>query len=258
MPAQLTNNQDELKQYIKFIESLPKAYQRAVAGFLNSLAFEGLKEIRKSINNEMVVRTPALLKRATRVDMAKKNAPLQQQQSRMGSIITPRHDGWEHVQRGSSTRMTVFTEEGRGGAFSGKAKPAAKAVPSRHTQPRDYRLKGSGEDRMSLYLQRIASDKQRRRKPFFLPRRFKSMQKGIYKFKGGRVGTYRSNTGKRKGTLTGASIVKLSQPGEQFTPRKIDWMGKALRRTVATPNLVRFRKESLDREVKKEFKKRFG
>jgi hypothetical protein len=262
MPDQFQVTKSNLPELIKFYQKAPKAFKRVSAAVLNSMAFSTRTETIKIMPKLMEIRSPNLLRKMMRVEQAKKTSEIHSQFSRMGSIAVKRHDAFGHIQEGSPTRLTTFTDEGRGGSFSGKAKPKAKAVPDRHTQTKDYTLKGSGEKRMEQYLIAIASDRTRRRKPYFLPRKYKGMKKGVYIFKGGRVGTFVAKdkkgnaTRKYKRTLVGADIRKLSTPRTRLTPGRIDWRGKALRKAITPQRVQGWWIENYEHEMKKAIAKR--
>lgn len=235
-------DQADIKKLIKAYKQLPRVMHQATASTLNSMAFEDRAQIPKTMDDDMIIRTPSLIKRATRVQMTKGNIPTDRQIARSGSIETPRHDAWAHVQEGQATRATQFTSEGRaGGTSAGKAKKQAKAGQA-HTNPKDIRTKRTGQTRITAYLQRIKRDKTRRRKSIYIPKGHRRLPKGIYKFVGGRV---------RKGNLIGASIVRLSTPGARIKPDKFDWKNEATRRALPQNKVVDIYQRNAKKEINK-------
>ncbi len=252
MPDQFFADQKDMEQLKKFYKAAPKAFQRVSAATLSSMAFADRKSVQRQLKKDMTVRTPSFLKKGTRIEMAKQAQPISRQESKSGSIRTPRHDAWEHIQKGSATRITQFTDAGRRGDSSeGVAKKEAKAKQQTTTQESDYRLSGTGDKRSNLFMQRVAADKTRRRKPFFLPRAYKRMPEGIYKFKGGRVGTLVRGRRKFKRTLIKPNIARISTPGTDITPDKIDWKGKATKRAITEKNVKLIWIRNQNRELKK-------
>ena len=237
MAGQFDLDQRDLKKLIDFYKVAPRLFERTSAGVLNGLAFETMPEQRKQLGRAMIIRTPALLKHGLRVKKASATAPISQQFSQVGSIDIPRHDDWKAAETGEATRATMFTTAGRGGSKQNVSKKAARAGQF-HTEMDDFNnLSGSGEKKAKQYLQAISSDKERRRKPFYMPYKFRRMGRGVYKFKGGRVGTYSKGDVKIRKTLVGARIRRLSKPAGQFKPRKIEWNETASRRIATTGNI---------------------
>lgn len=243
MPDQFTGlTKADIKELLNFYKRLPKAFKRVSAGVLNSMAFADRTQIPKTMNQLMTIRTPSIIKKATRVQMAKASDPINKQHSISGSIKIPGHDAWEHVQTGKSTRVTQFTDAGRiGGSQERVAKKAAKAGQA-FTKETDFKLKGGGEKKVQQYLQAIKTDKKRRRKSFYIKQGLAGMQRGIYQFVGGSV---------RKGKLLGAKIKRLSTPKAKVTPKAIDWKGKTTRKAVTESKVHGWWVSGMKRELKK-------
>lgn len=212
----------------KFYKTSPAAMTRISAGVLTSMARADREQIPKTMDNLLTVRTPSIIKKATRFVPANKSQPINQQQSISGSIEIPQHDAWAHIQEGKATRITQFTDEGRGGSSKGVALKPAKAGKNKHQRPSSYNLRAN---QGTKFLQAVARQKTEgkhgRRKPFFLPDGHKSMGRGIYRFVGGSVGTYISKKRSYKRTLIGAKIKRLSTPKARVQPDRIDWKNKA-------------------------------
>lgn len=250
MVDQFSVSGDGQRQFKKFIKRAPKAFNKVSAGVLNTMAFSSREGMQDTLRKDFTIRTPALLKRGLRVETAKHTQSLDNQKSRVGSIITPRHDAWEAVDQGEQTRATMFTDAGRGGSNAGRARKEAKAGADR-TSMKDFTLKGSGDSRIILYLQAIQRDKQRRRKAFYLPQKYRGLRKGVYKFKGGRVGTLKHGGRKYKKTLVGAKIVRISAPGSKFRPTKTDWNKRTIKRVVNERSIKQAWVNNMNRELGK-------
>lgn len=246
MTDQFFTDKKSQEQLKKFYKTAPKAFRKVSAGVLSSMAVESRTNMQKTLRKDFTIRTPTLLNKGLRFTLANKNEPINQQQSTAGSIDIPRHDDWEGAQTGKASRVTMFTDKGRvGNSQAGKARKMSKA--GRHTTMSDFKLKGSGDNRTNLYLQAIGSDDKRRRKPFYLPRKYKGMRKGVYKFSGGRKGVFRG----RKGSLVGAKIVRLSTPQDKMQPKRTNWMGRAVRITTRPSRIKSMWVDNFDRELKK-------
>lgn len=249
MTNQFSTGGDGQKQLQKFYKKAPRAFQRTSAAVLNSMAFSDRKGSMRELGRSMIIRNPGLVKKAARVKMAKENQSINQQESISGSIKTKRHDAFEHVEEGTATRATRFTKEGRKGSQANVGQSTAR-IGKAQTYENDYRLKGSGDTRIINYLQQIQADKTRRRKTFMISRRFKNMDPGIYKFKGGRVGKMR---GKR--TLVGAKLRLLSTPGSEagsrFKPKAIHWKSNATRKNVTERAVQNWWVDNQQRQLRK-------
>lgn len=248
---------DDIKKLIKFYKSLPHLYQRTIADFLNKIAYEGRQEMIKELKQTNTIRAQQLLNLLIRYQKANPGHSIDNQYSRAGSILgkVDRHDSFLHIAEGTATRATLFTTAGRGGNQQKKSLAAARAGAERHTNIGDFNLQRSGNDRMMAYLQAISRDQTRRRKPFYLPQRYKRMPPGVYKFTGGRVGKYQTGNRKISGTLVGAKIKKLSEPGSVMHPKKNSWHEVATKRTIRESNLRQWWIESNVRQMEKLAKK---
>lgn len=250
MSDQFTMDKKGIKQLEKFFKKAPHAFQRVSAGTLNSMAFADRLGVQKQLTKTMTIRTPSLLKKGTRVQTANKSQSIDRQHSISGSVRTARHDAWEATEQGKSTRITQFADAGRqGGTKKGKARKEAKA--GRHTRMEDFTLKGSTRIRTIKFLQAIQRDPTKRRKPWFLQNRYKSMERGIYKFKGGRVSTFSTGQRKYKKTLVNAKIVRLAKPKAKIKPKKFSWKEKATKKTITESFIKKAWSDNMQRELDK-------
>lgn len=224
----------------KFYKDAPAAMTRISAGVLTSMARADREQIPKTMDNLLTVRTPSVIKKATRFVPANKSQPINQQQSISGSIEIPRHDAWAHIQQGAATRITQFTDEGRGGSSRGVARKQAKA--GKHTDESDLNIKGSGSKRTQAFLFAIKRDSSKRRKPFYLSKPFKGMPRGVYRYIGGRV---------RKGMLMAARLARLSTPKADVDPKMINWKEQATKTAITETKLKRWWVDQQQRELNK-------
>lgn len=261
MPDQFFQDKKSQKVLKEFFKNAPKAFQEVSAGTLNGLAFKERENYQKSIKKNMQIRTPGLLRKSTRVKMAKKTDRIQNQQSEAFTLTSARHDGWEAVEEGKQTKINVFTDKGRGGdSFSGKGRPGAK-IGRAFTGPQDFGFSSSmGHNDVVNYMQRISASPRRRRKSWFLPVWFRLMPPGIYIFQGGKVRKrklFSVKTKKQhKSTLVGADIVRLSTGRTTFKPKANNWQGEATRQTTKKAELQRIWFENFEKKVVALIKKR--
>lgn len=248
---------DPQKQLDKLNKAQLKAFTRVSAGVLNKQAFTARTGFIETLTKDNTIRTPALLKARMRVKKVKKSDSIRNQVAIAGSITGARHDGWSAIDQGKSVEATTFTHEGRvRGSESGKSKKAAREGQDTTTQMDDFRLSGVGGKRVVMYLQSIAKDKALRRKPFFLPGNYKRMKQGIYKFKGGRMGVFKSNGRKYKKTLVNPKIVRLSGPDSKYKAKKSKWNVRTIDREIDNSFMRKVWREQMNRELKA-IKRRF-
>lgn len=230
----------DLKIISKMLHNAPKIMQKVTADTLNTLAFQARRDQIKIIQSDNTVRNLKLLGRIMRIEKAKHSMPIRDQVAKIGSVETKRHDGFVAIEQGKPVKETMFNDEGRvGGNESGKAKKIAKGNAT-STRMKDVGITSKTNKWLVLYLQRIQARKSLRRKPFYMPKRYKRMQKGVYKFVGGRVGKMKSKDKTRSWrTLTGdTKIVRISKPAAKYTPKATDWLERSARSTI-TPQAIK-------------------
>lgn len=249
MADQFSVGDKGLKQLIKFHKQAPTVFRRMSASVLSSMAVESRKEIQKTLKKDFTIRKPSMLKTGTRFQLAKKSASINQQESKVFSVSLRGFDGWEGAEDGGNSRVTLFTDAGRGGNNKKNAKAEAKA--GRHTQMSDFKLKGSGDKRANLFFQAIQRDDKRRRKPFYLPTKYKGMKRGVYKFKGGRKGVFKSKGRKYNNLINNPKIVRLSTPRGVMKPRETNWMKRSVARVTTESNLKKIWENNFNRELAK-------
>lgn len=202
----------ELKKWIKFHKQAPKLIKRAVAGTLNTFAFETRKKSLHIIMTNMTVRARKFVEGSMRVDKAKAGQSINQQHSVVGSIKRPRFTGWEEQETGKKAkRNRVATALARGGNMSGKVKPSARLKRANtFVSPDDYPGKNKNH-RVIVMLQVLF--RKRWKKPFLV--------KGSKKFK---KGIYRIQAGKRLRMLQ-----NLEPSSTQKQPKRVRWMTGGLK-----------------------------
>lgn len=245
---QFTVNAQQLKQLAKLYKQNPRAFAKASFSVLNSLAVNTRVQQLTNLSTTMTIRDRKFLRNTVRFQLSKRTLNINNQSSASGSVKRARHDGWIGQETGKQSRITKFTDEGRRGNDKNKSIRGVRADKT-NTQTKDYKLIGTGDARMNNFLQRIASDPKRRRKPFYLPKRFKRMQKGVYKFKGGKAGSHIINGFKYKSTLRGAKIVRMSRPDSIVNPKITRWNTKARKKVATEQKTFKFWEEALERQL---------
>ena len=243
---------DPQKQLNKLNKQQLRAFTRVSAGVLNTQAFASRIGFQDTLTKDNTIRDTKLLDNRMRVKKAKLTDAIMKQRAEAGSVKGPRHDAWEAIDQGKSVEATTFTHAGRvGNSESGKSRKAVREGQKQTTKMSDFRLSGVGDKRVVLYMQAIAKDKALRRKPFFLPRKYKKMGRGIYKFKGGRVGAFKSSGRRYINTLVKPKIVRLSGPDSRFKAKDTNWNIRTIKRVISNRFLDKTWKEQMHRELSK-------
>lgn len=237
------------KELQKFYDNAPRAYQRVSAGVLNTFALDNSKNMKQSIGRLMVIRNPQFVKNNVRFKLTSKSKPINKQESSSFSLSRPNFDGWEAVQGGETTNMTLFTHKGRvGDSQQGVSRKAARSEQA-YTKPSDLGFSDRlSKKRIILYLQRISASPKRRRRTWYLPRWYKSMPPAIYKFVGGRV--KKTGRGKQR-TLINARIVMVSNPDQTARVHNKDWQGLADKQTTKPANVGKAFENNFNHELNK-------
>jgi hypothetical protein len=238
---------DPQKQINKLNKQQLKAFQRVSAGVLNTQAFTARTGFQETLKKDNTIRSPGLLKKGTHVTMAKSSDRLNRQSSKAGSVKTARHDAWEAINEGKRTNATLFTDDGRAGSSNSRMPQKTAKAGQNVTELGDLGVTGSGNEVIKNYLLGIRGDKARRKKSFYLPRKYKNMRRGIYKFVGGRIG----GAGRIKGMLHGADLIRLSTPKQSFTPKKTNWNIRTIKREINEGFISRAWKKQMKRELGK-------
>jgi hypothetical protein len=264
MPDQFFQDTKDMKALKKFYKKAPNAFQRVSAGTLNGLAFEERTNFQRSIKLNMIVRSPGLLKKLTRVKTASKSTPINQQQAETFTTTMARHEGWEAAASGGQTKATQFTDDGRvGNKQTGKSRKEARQGQA-FTEPQDVGFSGRmSKKKVIQYLQRISRSPKRRRRSFYLPVWFKRMQPGVYRFVGGVVRRPKQLYGKGSrfartksgalfaATLTGARFRRLAGHQTTFAVKDYGWQEEATKETVLKNNVKRLWLNNFNHEIKK-------
>lgn len=258
MSDQFQLDNRDLRELVKIYKNAPKQLTKMSASVLNTMVYKDYLSSMKTISGEMIIRTPGMIKKGMRYQKANYNQPISRQFAISGSIKMERHDAWEHVETGEGARITRFTKEGRGGNVDNVAKKEARAGQDKHQRASDYNLNEKNIQRfMAAVAGQKGTGKYGRRKPFFIAQIHRRMGRGIYKFVGGSVGTYKAGKRVVKKTLVGAHLVRLSTPKDWIKPRKIEWKEKATKRAITQKVIQQAWLDAGKKFLLKEIDKRF-
>ena len=221
----------ELKQWRFFYREFPKIYERAQINTLNNLAFQGRQKALEEVDKNMTIRSPAFVKGSMRFQKANLNKP----ESEFGSIKRNRFSGWEEQQTGKQTERTrVQTLQARRRNWKNRVAPRARLKPgNKFIRPKDLKLDKLGNNKIPAFLDRL--DRVSYKQPFFIPVRYKRLQRGIYLFVNKKIRRLQSFDPKK------------------VQPKKDEWMTRAV--GSLGENLVDAYKEGLEFAYKKALKR---
>ncbi len=165
----------------RFYRKAPKMFARASANVLTSFAFGNRRESLEIIKNKMTVRNERFVKGSVRVDKARGNVPLSEQQARIGSIKRDRFTGWVEQETGQkTTRTRTSTLLARGGNISRQVRPAFRLKPgNKFLSPNDFEGQ-SPQHRVIVMLQTLS--RQNYKKAFVI-KGHKAFRSGLYKLR---------------------------------------------------------------------------
>ena len=218
----ITNSRD-LKNLREFYRAAPAKFGMVMNATLNSLAFTTLSNIKVVLNQKLNIRDPRFMRGSLKVVKARGG----NHRSIVGSIERKRFTGWEEQQTGkkSDTNRSP-TLAARGGNFNRKM--SGKSRLKRSLNPLSIRnisvgnLKGrkgskANQKRRSIILLNTAKKTKR---PFIVKRADVGVMRinkrwtpGLYQFKRNK-------------------LLRMQTFGKAQDPKRIDWMGKALKRTA--------------------------
>lgn len=187
------------RKLTKIYKAAPRKFQRATAGYLNSLAFKARPDQIASINRTMTVRNPRFVNSKIRVKTTKPSTPIDRQAATVGSIRGPRFSGWTEQERGTGDkRDRTISEQARGG--SDKRQVMAKARLKRTAN--FHRVQEFRTGRHKTYGQALVamlreSSQGRLKRPFIItkgggPGNLSKYRHGLYGNKGRRVVRYQT------------------------------------------------------------------
>lgn len=231
MPNQfkITNSSD-LKNLQRFYRLAPAKFGQVMNATLNSLAFTTLSNIKVVLNQKLNIRDPRFMRGSLKVVKARGG----NHRSIVGSIERKRFTGWEEQQTGKASDVNRSpTLAARGGnetgnfnrKMSGKSrlKRNAKFLSIRNISVGNLKgRKGSkaNQRRRSIILLRQAKKTKR---PFIVKRADVGIMRinkrwtpGLYQFKRNK-------------------LLRMQTFGKPQDPKRIDWMGIALKRTATGP-----------------------
>lgn len=130
----------DLKKFSQLIgKDMPKGFQKVVASYLNTMAFEQRTANKKNLEQKLTIRDQRFLNNSLRVEKTKP-VSINQQIAYSGSIRWQEGTGWEEQQTGKRPeRKHAITTSARGGNFKAKALPKYRLNKANPVKPQQYR-----------------------------------------------------------------------------------------------------------------------
>lgn len=235
MPSTQFNITDsrDLKALERLFKKAPRQVRDVYNATVNTQAFTHRGNIIDVVNEEMTVRSARFVRGSVRVEMAKGGRT----HAIAGSIERPRFTGFEEQQTGKPSESNRKpTLAARGGNWSRKMTGKARLKPANNPITiRDIKGRGSRKQK-TMSLLRTARVSKRpilvRRADLGKVRVSKRWEPGLYQFKRNK-------------------LLRTQRFGEPQTPKRIDWNGKALKRTAKSADFRRVFAEEFVRMYKK-------
>jgi len=167
----------DIRTWNQFHRDFKKAHRFARVGTVNNLAFKTRENVLGELKRTMTIRAPGFVRGSVKVQKASLRKPV----SEAGSIKRERFSGWIEQETGKRTdRRRVQTRAARLGNWKRKVAPRFRLKPSaKFIKPADV---GLSNNQIVAFLQTL--NRKKYRQPFFLPVRYKRLQRGLYLFKG--------------------------------------------------------------------------
>jgi hypothetical protein len=165
----------DIRDWKQFHRDFAKAQKFAQIGHLNKLAFRTRGAIIDELGRNMTIRFPGFVKGSVKFEKASLKRPM----SEVGSVKRERFSGWIEQETGQKTqRKRVQTLAARNRNWKRRVAPRFRLKPSaKFIRPVDVKL---NRTQIVPFLQIL--DARRYKQPFYIPIRYKRMQRGIYVF----------------------------------------------------------------------------
>ncbi len=173
-----------LTQLRSFYQKAPGMFRRAGVGLANNLAFKTRKWVLAELEQSMTIRSPGFVKGSVRVQKARAGNPT----AEVGSIKRERFSGWAEQETGKKTARTrTQTRIARSNNWKRRVAPRFRLKPGkkRSIRPSDFKLNHPASSNIVPFLQIL--DRKKYRQPFFIPVRYKRLQRGIYIFRAKKI-----------------------------------------------------------------------
>jgi len=195
----------------QFHRDFAKAHKYAQIGHINKLAFRTRGAIINELGRNMTIRSPGFVRGSVKYERANPTKPV----AEVGSVRRERFSGWIEQETGQKTqRKRVQTLTARNSDWKRRVAPRFRLKPgAKFIRPDDMKL---NRTQIVPFLQIL--NKRRYKSPFYIPIRYKRMQRGIYVFIRQKI-----------------RRVQTFDP-KNIQPRRDEWMSRAVGQL--TPQII--------------------
>jgi hypothetical protein len=186
MTREFKFNKGNLDNLTRFYHKSPGIFRKASTGMINNLAFRLRKHVLEEIEGSMTIRSSKFVEGSVRVKMARPS----DQKAVVGSIRRERFTGWAEQEKGlKDPRDRIHTVTARTDNWKRRVAPRFRLKPGRKkaVRPSDIvsPLIKSKKRKTLVFLQML--DRIKWRQPFYIPVRYKRLQRGIYIFRKNKI-----------------------------------------------------------------------
>lgn len=174
----------DLNKLKRFYQKAPGLFRRAGVGLSNNLAFRARGLVLAELEQSMTVRSPGFVRGSVRIQKARAGNPT----AEVGSIKRERFSGWAEQETGKKTARTrTQTVIARSNNWKRRVAPRFRLKPGkkRSIRPSDLGLSNTQSSSIAPFLQIL--DRRKYRQAFFIPIRYKRLQRGIYIFRAKKI-----------------------------------------------------------------------
>jgi len=116
----------------KLFRQIDKVFNQSIAASLNDAAFELRKQALNVFNENIIIRSPAFVKRQLRVARAKASDGIANMKAEAGSVAAPGFTGWKEQLGAPDARKKTITLAARGGNKKNIVAPKNRFQPKAH------------------------------------------------------------------------------------------------------------------------------
>jgi len=220
------------KELERIYRDAPRRFQYATADMLNKESARYRLVMIDTVTREMEVRDSRFIKGSVRFERTSGRLPIHSQESIAGSIERRGFSGWVEQQFGTeSEKSTVTTEAARGGSWTAKVKRKNRMNRAgSFKRPRDFPGKTYGQKVVAMLKTKSST-------PFVIergggPGRLANLTPGVWTNKGG-------------------DLRRIQTFDKHWKPKRVDLLGKSMRKFEKEFNLNAEWEKSLKRQFPK-------
>lgn len=234
MSELFTVDNSDLVDLMKWYRAAPHQFLRGSSAMLNDLAFGTKKEAAVQIEKGMVVRNPKFVNSSIRVRRADPRAPLDRQESIVGSIVRGNFTGWKEQEEGTrAAKSRTHSLISRGGTQLGIVRARTRFRSGQNFKTaREFPGKNSAHRAM---LMLIILNRENYVKPFVVTGH-RTLNDGLYEWRRGKL----------------MQLQRFEKQG--IKPKRVKWMSKARTAFLSSVNVTALWTKNI-RFIMKRFKR---